>query len=345
MAGKIFINYRRGDDAGFTQALYQRLEDEFPAGDLFMDVEGHIKPGDDFVEVLNSQVAQCDVLLAVIGPRWGDLLASREGARDDFVAIEIKAALDQSKRVIPVLVGGSAMPRADSLPEPIQALARRNAVGLRPERFKSDCQGLVTALKEHLAGAERERAARTEAERVAAEAERQTREAEEDARIKAAEQRARAQAAAGLSAEEIRKAEELANWDFVKQRNDIQDLRDHLARFPAGTTERYARAALDEVVWAALGSVPTLEQLRSYLDEFPKGMHVEAARAQLYALGKQAAKMRRGPWIWLWAILTFGVWLLFFVMGHRLSDSLILGAMVSGFLGIAILLVRSVPQR
>jgi len=66
MAGKIFINYRRGDDPGFTQALYQRLEDEFPAGDLFMDVEGHIKPRDDFVEVLNSQVAACDVLLAVL---------------------------------------------------------------------------------------------------------------------------------------------------------------------------------------------------------------------------------------------------------------------------------------
>ncbi len=31
MAGKIFINYRRGDDPGFTQALYMRLEDEFSA--------------------------------------------------------------------------------------------------------------------------------------------------------------------------------------------------------------------------------------------------------------------------------------------------------------------------
>ena len=25
MAGKIFVNYRRGDEAGFTTALYQRL--------------------------------------------------------------------------------------------------------------------------------------------------------------------------------------------------------------------------------------------------------------------------------------------------------------------------------
>jgi hypothetical protein len=41
MAGKIFINYRRGDEAGFTQAPYLRLESEFASDDLFMDVEGY----------------------------------------------------------------------------------------------------------------------------------------------------------------------------------------------------------------------------------------------------------------------------------------------------------------
>jgi hypothetical protein len=119
MAGKIFINYRRGDDPGFTQALYLRLEQEFTTGDLFMDVEGHIKPGDNFVEVLNSQVAASDVVLAIIGPRWKDLLAERTGDADDFVAIEIKAALDQGKRVIPELVGGASgaqRGRGSSLP-------------------------------------------------------------------------------------------------------------------------------------------------------------------------------------------------------------------------------------
>jgi hypothetical protein len=167
MAGKIFINYRRGDDPGYTQALYQQLEAEFTAGALFMDVEGHIRPGDDFVEVLNRQVAACDVLLVVIGPRWADLLAARAGDRDDFVAIEIKAGLEQGKRVIPVLVGGAAIPRAEALPEAIQALARRNGVGLRPERFKADCQGLVTALKGQLAVAEAERKAVQERARLA----------------------------------------------------------------------------------------------------------------------------------------------------------------------------------
>jgi TIR domain len=214
MAGKVFINYRRGDDPGFTQALYQRLEQEFSDGALFMDVEGQIKPGDDFVAELSRQVAECDVLLAVIGPRWSDLMARRAGDPDDFVAIEIRAALDLRKRVIPVLVGGAPMPRAHDLPESIRALARRNAVGLRPERFKADCQGLVTALKDQLAVAEGERAARTEADQAAAEAEQQKRIADEEARIAAVEERGQAQAGAGLSPAEIAKVVEQANWDF-----------------------------------------------------------------------------------------------------------------------------------
>jgi TPR repeat protein len=168
MPGKIFINYRRGDDPGYTQALYQRLEDEFASGDLFMDVE-YIKPGDNFVDVISDQVAAADVVLVVIGPRWSDLLAARIGDGNDFVVIEIKAALDQGKRVIPVLVGGASMPRSESVPESIRTLALRQAVGLRPERFKADCQGLVTALKESLPAAVQERAARTETERKVAE--------------------------------------------------------------------------------------------------------------------------------------------------------------------------------
>ncbi len=288
MTGKIFVNDRRGDDPGYTQALYQRLEDEFTSDNLFMDVEGHIRPGDDFVEVLSAQVTAADVLLVVIGPRWASLLAERQGDPDDFVAIEIRAGLEQHKRVIPVLVGGADMPRADTLPEPIRALARRNAVGLRPERFRADCQGLITALTEQLAAAERERAAKTDAERAAAEAERQNREAEEAARIAAAEERAKAQAVEGLSPEEIRKAEELANWDFITERDEPQALRDHLARFPGGVTALYAQTRLEALIWAGLGASPNIATLQDFLDEFPKGAHADAARTKLTHLRAQA---------------------------------------------------------
>jgi hypothetical protein len=48
MTGKIFINYRRGDDAGHTGRLFDRLQDVFPPEQLFLDVD-NIAPGLDFV--------------------------------------------------------------------------------------------------------------------------------------------------------------------------------------------------------------------------------------------------------------------------------------------------------
>jgi pimeloyl-ACP methyl ester carboxylesterase len=38
MASKIFINYRRGEDPGSTQALYQQLEDQFASEDNMMSM-------------------------------------------------------------------------------------------------------------------------------------------------------------------------------------------------------------------------------------------------------------------------------------------------------------------
>lgn len=146
MAGKIFLNYRRGDTPGFALALYGRLEQSFRGDRLFMDVEGGIGAGRDFVRVLARQVEECDVLLALIGEGW--LNATDETGRrrvdnpDDFVRTEIEAALRQpNKRVIPVLINKTEMPRAEDLPETLKPLARCNAVRLTQERFKADAKG------------------------------------------------------------------------------------------------------------------------------------------------------------------------------------------------------------
>jgi hypothetical protein len=150
MSGNIFINYRRGDEPGFVQALLGRLEQAFPVDRLFIDVD-HIPPGEDFVRVLESQVAECDALLAVIGRGW--LYAADESGRrrlddpNDFVRVEIESAIKQGKRVIPVLVHDARMPRADELPEALRPLATRNAVRLTHERFRTDVQGLIGALQ------------------------------------------------------------------------------------------------------------------------------------------------------------------------------------------------------
>ncbi len=152
MSGKIFLNYRRDDSRWPTLSLYNLLAQAFPREQLFMDVEGYIRPGDDFVEVLEEQVSACEVMIVVIGPQW---LAGPDGRRriddpQDFVHIEIATALTRKIRVIPVLVDGASMPGAGDLPEPLKALTRRQATRLSHDRFNADGQGLVKALHESL---------------------------------------------------------------------------------------------------------------------------------------------------------------------------------------------------
>ena len=93
MAG-IFINYRRDDAPGVAGRLFDYLATRFSKDDLFMDVDA-MKPGIDFSKQLDTQVAQCRVLLAVIGPHWLDA-KDKAGARrldsdKDYVRIARKS--------------------------------------------------------------------------------------------------------------------------------------------------------------------------------------------------------------------------------------------------------------
>ena len=282
MAGKIFINYRRGDDPGFAGRLYDRLEDSFSPDQLFMDVDD-IPAGHDFVQVLEDQIAECDVLLAVIGKGWANVQDGDSRRRlenpDDFVRIEIEAALRLRKLIIPVLVDGAEMPRAETLPESSKPLARRHAVRLTHDRFKVDAQGLIKVLEGALAAAETARRALSDAQAA------RDRQRAEEAALKAAEaarqekERARLEAIAGLSPDQIAKAEELANWDFIKASSSVPELRDHLARFPSGVTVRWAWTRLEELAWSELGSTPSILEVEGFLAEFPHGAHAPDAEA------------------------------------------------------------------
>jgi hypothetical protein len=148
--GGIFISYRREDSAPWAGRLYERLAHEFPRQQLMMDVDT-IEPGLDFVKVLDTHISTCDVLLAIIGPGWTEAKNSRGVRRlddpNDFVRIELGSALKRDIRVIPILVDGASMPQSGDLPEPLKALASRNAVQVSHVRFGSDTQGLVEVLQ------------------------------------------------------------------------------------------------------------------------------------------------------------------------------------------------------
>ncbi len=147
---KIFINYRRGDSIATAGRLHDRLAAAFGKNNLFLDVD-HIPAGVDFVTHLNSKVTSCDVFLALIGQNW--LNARDENGQqrlfdpNDFVRIEIAAALSRNVPVIPVLIDGAAIPGEGELPDDIKQLTRRNAVEIRNSQFGSDADRLVEKLQ------------------------------------------------------------------------------------------------------------------------------------------------------------------------------------------------------
>src|SRR6478672_7564491 len=166
-AGRVFISYRHEETAWQACWLFSRLADRF-RGQIFKDIDS-IQLGDDFVEAITTAVGSCDVLLALIGERWLTITDEQGTARlddpDDFVRLEIEAALTRNVRVIPILVEGARMPRADELPASLARLARRQALELSPARFDADIRRLLMVLDRTIAQA-KERA-RQDAEAAA----------------------------------------------------------------------------------------------------------------------------------------------------------------------------------
>jgi hypothetical protein len=150
--GHIFISYRRDDSAGYTRAIYDQLVQHFFKDRVFMDVEG-IEPGLAFDEAIIRAVGQCEVLLVMIGRRW---LEEQTGAGprlndpNDFVRLEIATALSRQIRVIPVLIDGARMPAKEALPEPLRALALRNAIEVSNSRFNYDANKLIEVVRKAL---------------------------------------------------------------------------------------------------------------------------------------------------------------------------------------------------
>jgi hypothetical protein len=153
-SGRIFISYRREETAYPAAWLFNRLADRYGGGQVFKDVDS-IQLGDDFVEVITRAVGSCDVLLALIGNEWLTITDEHGRRRlddpDDFVRLEIEAALTRRVRVIPILVEGAQMPRADELPDSLVRLMRRQALELSPNRFEADTSRLLKVLDMTLA--------------------------------------------------------------------------------------------------------------------------------------------------------------------------------------------------
>jgi hypothetical protein len=147
----VFISYRRSDAQGWAGRLGEDLAQAFGDVARFFDLAS-IPPGADFIVEIERAVAAADAVLVLIGPSWLDLRNEHNVRRlddpKDVVAAEVSLALARPAPVIPVLLGGVAMPRAAALPDKLQSLARRNAIELSDSRWEYDRDRLFNALEE-----------------------------------------------------------------------------------------------------------------------------------------------------------------------------------------------------
>lgn len=146
----LFINYRRGLDRHAAGRLYGELAGCFGKRRIFMDVD-NIPAGVDFELRLERSLSRCSVLLSVIGPGWASVRDERGRLRlfqpNDFVRLEISAALKRGIRVVPVLLDNASLPANSDLPLDLHGLLRCNAVWLRHDRFSSDVLDLVKSIR------------------------------------------------------------------------------------------------------------------------------------------------------------------------------------------------------
>ncbi|RMG78863.1 MAG: toll/interleukin-1 receptor domain-containing protein, partial [Chloroflexi bacterium] len=91
----LFISYARDDDKDFVQRLYHDLTEQ--GIDAWWDKEDIRNQGQTFLQVIQEQVFQRDVLILIVGP---------EAAQSEYVRYEWQHALTYGKLIYPVLRKG-----------------------------------------------------------------------------------------------------------------------------------------------------------------------------------------------------------------------------------------------
>jgi hypothetical protein len=122
----VFVNYRTGDEESAATMIDRELARRFGRERVFF-ASNSIEPGHRFPVELVRAVEDCEALLAVIGPRWAQVLGA-DGrpaleAAQDWTRREIQTALDRGILVIPVLVGKATRIDPAVLPDDLRELA------------------------------------------------------------------------------------------------------------------------------------------------------------------------------------------------------------------------------
>ena len=146
---KVFLSYRRADSQATAGRMAQFLDSIPAVEEVFLDVDG-IDVGENFERKIQRTLADVSHVFVLIGPQWRGPAAASGPARifdaDDMVRQETSLALRSKVKLVPILVDEALMPRANELPEDLQALPKINAFALRTSHFDEDMDNLLDVL-------------------------------------------------------------------------------------------------------------------------------------------------------------------------------------------------------
>jgi len=147
---QILLIYRRDGTTGYASYLVQGLRERFGAENVFTDIDSE-GLAQDFAELFQSRLAQCDTAVVLIGDNWVADDDQREGRGlydpADHTRIEVEAALGATWiRVVPALVGGVQMPEESQLPSAVGALTSLRAFEISGDGWYADVQALADSI-------------------------------------------------------------------------------------------------------------------------------------------------------------------------------------------------------
>jgi pterin-4a-carbinolamine dehydratase len=144
----IFVSYRRADSAPIALALKMALERQLQAGQVFLDTHT-IQSGDRFDREIELALRSAQLVIPVIGPDWEGRSAAGRRLDDpaDWVRRELEITLrDKPDRILPVLIDGVVMPRAEALPPPLATLSLINPTRITVSEWPQDFERLLVIL-------------------------------------------------------------------------------------------------------------------------------------------------------------------------------------------------------
>ena len=151
----IFISYRRADAGGHAGRVFDRLRQWFDTETVFYDLDG-IDIGDTFPARIQGGVEGAAVVLVLIGPDWlAEINRRADQPGVDFVRREVELALmrhTQGALVLPVLMGGAAMPSPQQFHAELAGLSSLCALDAHEFKGKqADWDAQFVRLRERIA--------------------------------------------------------------------------------------------------------------------------------------------------------------------------------------------------